>query len=841
MKLLKIIFVITFVSTNNVFSAAGAEGVRAVARRAWTAGPLLPSSLRGLKARQIPGAPQVAFPKTYPTWPAPLSAHPGTGLLWKGLTRRIYEFGDPNSNLVKLLRHDKSGMFNLFQQTFRPSALKSNPFYSFSGKIAGEVIRAVNDGSILETKTLDSIATMWRAQHLEITGEQVTRTRINQALQLIVRAAEDEIIGGKIPPGSLGSVLMSHQVMLGDAAKSLPNIYRHLGIELSHDPGQEQPQNLPVRDNPTEFLVRATGADENSIIPPPVQQGYPSFKGQPPRPDCVEASMHEFINMLAFDPTTGTFKLQEALNHLPLSQGLIDFYQRYDQADGSTIVNSREDFYNIVSGLPGIEYLAGDNEIKGSVENIVQIYNRLLGTTATNFDELAQQLSSEKMTVSITPVESRRDFKANKTYGLFDIEINDKVYNRKFKIRISIEPGHSEICERPRVLSGQDLKADEYPQGDPTSVGALLPITPETGEAFRLKVNAQDYNLMANYPGELWRVFESDVLQAVRLDQKDLIEDIVNKYVEVAQRSGAKKIPLSSDIIPFMSTDQLIKIMPYQKVEFGQDVYKNIMNKDSFTHNPLLQDRFWKNYVETIDDVYQLSPFMLQKLPDNYRADMAKRFGKNLLNNLRNKDFNQNSFEEIYLMMALGQEETVQRILHLNPHLFENNKGFLKDFVQKNPTKAQFIVPLLSKDFIPNIIDNITHRKDSDLKIDIALLDGFNPGKLVQLIGTNPNLFFENQEAFAKAARDNSQLQKLLGVLFINRVQQRVLDPNYYNDVNTIIKDMYAATTLRLPDFLEYLYDQGMKLSPKKDLVKLMYESNRYASEHYGSAPIMVE
>ena len=72
-------------------------------------------------------------------------------------------------------------------------------------------------------------------------------------------------------------------------------------------------------------------------------------------------------------------------------------------------------------------------------------------------------------------------------------------------------------------------------------------------------------------------------------------------------------------------------------------------------------------------------------------------------------------------------------------------------------------------------------------------------------------------------------------------MQQRVLDPNYYNDVNTIIKDMYAATTLRLPDFLEYLYDQGMKLSPKKDLVKLMYESNRYASEHYGSAPIMVE
>jgi hypothetical protein len=176
----------------------------------------------------------------------------------------------------------------------------------------------------------------------------------------------------------------------------------------SCDPAASSPADVA-----TAFEVLAAALARGGSRAAPINQGRYSFLGQPPVADCAELCARELLNALLWDPAAQSFDS----SRLPpnCSEGLRNFYgaegpahhhqPRINQegGEGSLLVDARasaswhagapqytiaaEAWFRLLSGLPGVEYLAGLpqkrttlHELAPTCTAVVHCLGVLLGT-----------------------------------------------------------------------------------------------------------------------------------------------------------------------------------------------------------------------------------------------------------------------------------------------------------------------------------------------------------------------------------------------------------------------------------------------------------------------------
>lgn len=128
------------------------------------------------------------------------------------------------------------------------------------------------------------------------------------------------------------------------------------------------------------------------------------YQGKAPVSNCVETTLHNFFNLLLFDKATQQYTLELLPSALQISDRLRVFYRNAENmlAKNTNLDSVRQAWMDTVSGLPEIEYVHGDYEIRSKPNNVLRVINTLLGTTASSFEELGTLLSTSARTIVLT-------------------------------------------------------------------------------------------------------------------------------------------------------------------------------------------------------------------------------------------------------------------------------------------------------------------------------------------------------------------------------------------------------------------------------------------------------
>ena len=142
------------------------------------------------------------------------------------------------------------------------------------------------------------------------------------------------------------------------------------------------------------FEVMAASLALGGARTTPVMQGRYSYRGQPAKADCTELAVREVLNALLWNPAT----LSYDPGKLPptASAALADFYRPGGPADADLPHHHRrapppsdgelpppQKWFELVSNLPGVDYLAGEPgaryESAPTVDNLAACLGVLLG------------------------------------------------------------------------------------------------------------------------------------------------------------------------------------------------------------------------------------------------------------------------------------------------------------------------------------------------------------------------------------------------------------------------------------------------------------------------------
>lgn len=151
----------------------------------------------------------------------------------------------------------------------------------------------------------------------------------------------------------------------------------------------------PITIDPSHYELAIASAYFYSIqskaYPPMIQWQKATYGDFEPFPDCGETSARNFVNILTYDQTTGTFNSDKLTNNklLTIPKELITFYAQYPRVDQASRiiastpdtpeVNPYIDWSMLVQNLEGIIYAKGNVcEIHAGLSNMLKVLNHLL-------------------------------------------------------------------------------------------------------------------------------------------------------------------------------------------------------------------------------------------------------------------------------------------------------------------------------------------------------------------------------------------------------------------------------------------------------------------------------
>jgi hypothetical protein len=138
-------------------------------------------------------------------------------------------------------------------------------------------------------------------------------------------------------------------------------------------------------------------------LPPQEHDQYVPFAGQEARPNCAEATLKGFFDLIFAGPNAN-FDLSFISKDISPSPALRNFYTKFADFQNVNRLDSATHWMAIISGHESISYnkSEGENayELIPNIPNMLQIINKLLGTDGiTTFEELGKKISSDTMTL----------------------------------------------------------------------------------------------------------------------------------------------------------------------------------------------------------------------------------------------------------------------------------------------------------------------------------------------------------------------------------------------------------------------------------------------------------
>jgi len=150
-------------------------------------------------------------------------------------------------------------------------------------------------------------------------------------------------------------------------------------------------------------------------------------------PNCVETMINNFFNAYLYDPINENFNTGLFSDELHINQELVNFYSKINDdlrtnklsINDINITNVKELFLRVLVNIPEIKYRSNGYNIISDQENVLKVFNYLLGTNVSIFSEL--KLSTDLQIVEIED-------------NIFTFKSNDTIIK---KITLYINPGHS--------------------------------------------------------------------------------------------------------------------------------------------------------------------------------------------------------------------------------------------------------------------------------------------------------------------------------------------------------------------------------------------------------------
>jgi hypothetical protein len=327
----------------------------------------------------------------------------------------VYEYGSPLHPLAKLIR----ALFYKQDTQFRPTQNKSNPAYALTPQLLGHLISLIEDNALNDAKKRQELFTTWKKEYAALTSDKISNAKVESFLQLVSDAAAHDktqtiniLLGFLYHKANDKKDLAAYVNALQKQSPVLSNELAPAFVDDNFDTDNILAQPLRTnKDSMSQMLTTQfdgtvakliTERKKLSIYPPDVIQSNYGYNGQPSRPNCVETAFNGMYNILLYDTTTHSFDL----NLLPKAAVLNDqFKQFYTTICTPETVNSPavgQAFMNMVSDIPGIKYESNKNyelEAASCEQNFLQLTNRFFGLNAQNYDELGQQLSTDKRAV----------------------------------------------------------------------------------------------------------------------------------------------------------------------------------------------------------------------------------------------------------------------------------------------------------------------------------------------------------------------------------------------------------------------------------------------------------
>ena len=338
--------------------------------------------------------------------------------------KTAYQFGPSENSVIQLINDQKIGLFNLRDNVFRATASKTNPAYALRGPVAGRLLAGMvgPEKRIFTEKYNVELVDFWRDYFKKLTNSGLSKSRVEKSIDLIKRSIEEvEGPDSIFHPDTPSNMVMTQQVLHEQPFSEIIAMYRELKslgiVDFSGDQEKlfeyyelekfreqvdalresAERQATLLTTKPELTIATEEYLKEKALELPaaPKQSSFCYKNSAESRPNCIETGLHDLVDLIVFDPQTKSFNPQKMLpSALSVSPKLVEFYNRHPQITQMEVNNARQDWFNLVSELPGIRYSMNNYELKTDFENQLAVLNHFFGTKAKNFEELGGLLST---------------------------------------------------------------------------------------------------------------------------------------------------------------------------------------------------------------------------------------------------------------------------------------------------------------------------------------------------------------------------------------------------------------------------------------------------------------
>ncbi len=311
-------------------------------------------------------------------------------------------------------------MFNILEVNgrqegpLRLSILPSNIVGLFDGKLIGKiVVWLINGQSDRDFKELIKIIVEkhWSSK-LEV---EISKEREYKYLQVVKaylkKIAKSYNFDSRVTVMMLTAVLYLKQcIEKKEMMDYLEILQNGLGNVIFIEPlTQELKTRIEGEVYVSEELTRSSTLESemvssirgDSVFPPEVLMARYGFAGQKEVSNCVETALNDLFNLLLYNFDSKRFDL--GLLPVEVQASLNPRFKSFYESYSVEKINSNEagqSFMDMVSAIDGVVYVADKNyEIDATVDNLLIVINKLLGTNASSWAELCTMLSTKERTI----------------------------------------------------------------------------------------------------------------------------------------------------------------------------------------------------------------------------------------------------------------------------------------------------------------------------------------------------------------------------------------------------------------------------------------------------------
>ena len=369
-----------------------------------------------------------------------------------GWIKGIYKYGSINDHTVKLVRM----LFNNVYADIFPTRSTGEPIYLIT--MAGlfpTLVRAIIENNLSSDAQVGFFVQKVKEEYTK-TPEKKTKEikkieRKTRELVTTIAKAQIECnpISGKFPVWTVEQILTAYWYSLQPQidtpfAASLTD-YMNAIIE-GFDPSAyallelaETPFNVESLVEYPERLLLSCNIKELSLkyLPPHVEQYKFEYKGKKAKINCVEATMQNLLNFMYYDHTTGQYNL--SLLPSPPHPSVSEFYEKYPMAAQSTEKEVQQEWFNMLSNIPGITYRYKNYGIVSEFENVMNLLSYLLSTRINNVEGLIPLITNSQRSATIVRSRAFGDIPP-----FYYITIQNKIDDSQAKMELAIMSAHSD-------------------------------------------------------------------------------------------------------------------------------------------------------------------------------------------------------------------------------------------------------------------------------------------------------------------------------------------------------------------------------------------------------------